>query len=54
MSTGERWRTFLDFARPFTLIAPALGFFSAALTAIGARPAEVWHWRLIVPPCSAR
>jgi 4-hydroxybenzoate polyprenyltransferase len=50
VSPGERWKTLSDFARPFTLIAPALGFFSAAVTAIGARPAEVWQWGLIVPP----
>jgi 4-hydroxybenzoate polyprenyltransferase len=50
VTTTERWRTFLDFARPFTLIAPALGFLSGALTAIGAHPREVWHSALLVPP----
>ena len=50
MSGRERWRAFVDFARPFTLIAPALGFFSAAVTAAGAYPREVWSWGLIVPP----
>lgn len=50
MSLRERWQTFVDFARPFTLIAPALGFFSGALTAVGAQPAESWSWGLMVPP----
>ena len=54
MSVRDRWQTFVEFARPFTLIAPALGFFSGALTAIGARPAEVWSWSLVVPPLWAR
>ena len=33
-------RAYLDLARPFTLVAPALGFLSGALTAIGAFPRE--------------
>ncbi|HUL71968.1 MAG TPA: UbiA family prenyltransferase [Vicinamibacterales bacterium] len=40
---------YVELARPFTLIAPALGFVSGALTAVGARPPEVWHWSLLVP-----
>jgi len=47
---SDRVRTIVDLARPFTLVAPALGFVSGAATAIGARPPEVWHWGLIVPP----
>jgi 4-hydroxybenzoate polyprenyltransferase len=43
-------KTYVELARPFTLIAPALGFFSGAVTAIGARPPEVWTWDLLVPP----
>jgi 4-hydroxybenzoate polyprenyltransferase len=43
-------RALVDFARPFTLIAPALGFASAAATAIGAHPRETWSWALAVPP----
>jgi 4-hydroxybenzoate polyprenyltransferase len=46
----ERCQTYVDFARPFTLIAPALGFVSGSVTAVGARPAEVWSWGLMVPP----
>lgn len=42
-------RTYVEIARPFTLIAPALGFVSGALTAIGAHPREVWHPGLLVP-----
>jgi 4-hydroxybenzoate polyprenyltransferase len=46
----DRIRAVVDFARPFTLIAPALGFVSAAATAIGAQPREPWSWWLVVPP----
>ncbi len=38
-----------EFARPFTLVAPALGFFSGAVTAIGAAPAEPWSWVVVEP-----
>jgi geranylgeranylglycerol-phosphate geranylgeranyltransferase len=43
-------RAYLDLARPFTLVAPALGFISGALTAIGAAPREPWSLSLLVPP----
>ncbi len=43
------WRTYSDLARPFTLVAPALGFFSGAVTAIGAAPQEAWSLELLVP-----
>jgi 4-hydroxybenzoate polyprenyltransferase len=43
-------RAYLDLARPFTLVAPALGFISGALTAIGAAPPEPWSPALLVPP----
>ncbi len=33
----------LEFSRPFTLVAPALGFLSGAATAYGAVPREAWH-----------
>ena len=42
-------KVYIELARPFTLIAPALGFLSGAVTAIGARPHEVWSWQLLVP-----
>jgi geranylgeranylglycerol-phosphate geranylgeranyltransferase len=40
----------LEFSRPFTLVAPALGFVSGAVTAYGAAPREPWHTDLIVFP----
>ena len=40
----------LEFSRPFTLVAPALGFVSGAVTAYGAAPREAWHTDLIVFP----
>ena len=40
----------LEFSRPFTLVAPALGFVSGAVTAYGAAPRELWHADLIVFP----
>ena len=38
----RRFTVYLELARPFTLVAPALGFFSGGLTAIGAAPREPW------------
>jgi 4-hydroxybenzoate polyprenyltransferase len=43
-------RAYLDLARPFTLVAPALGFLSGALTAIGAAPREPWSLSVLAPP----
>jgi 4-hydroxybenzoate polyprenyltransferase len=43
-------RLLLEFSRPFTLVAPALGFASGAVTAYGAAPREPWHPDLIVYP----
>src|SRR5204863_7617288 len=40
----------LEYSRPFTLVAPALGFLSGAATAYGAVPRETWHPHLIVYP----
>ena len=45
-----RARLLLEFSRPFTLVAPALGFASGAATAVGAAPREHWHPDLIVYP----
>jgi 4-hydroxybenzoate polyprenyltransferase len=50
VTLSARVRVLVDFARPFTLIAPALGFASAAATAIGANPRETWSWGLLLPP----
>ena len=50
-SSSLRWRRdeherrgllWLEFSRPFTLVAPALGFASGAVTAVGAAPREPW------------
>ena len=40
----------LEFSRPFTLVAPALGFASGAATAAGAAPREHWSAALILYP----
>jgi 4-hydroxybenzoate polyprenyltransferase len=47
---GGRLRLYLEFARPFTLFAPALGMASGGAAAIGAAPPEPWSWALIVYP----
>jgi 4-hydroxybenzoate polyprenyltransferase len=39
---------YVDLARPFTLVSPALGFISGAITAIGAAPREIWEVHPIV------
>jgi 4-hydroxybenzoate polyprenyltransferase len=41
----------LEFSRPFTLVAPALGFASGAATAAGAAPREPWSTDLLLYPC---
>ncbi len=43
-------KTYLQFARPFTLFAPALGMASGGATAIGAAPREAWSWWLVIYP----
>lgn len=43
-------RAFIQLARPFTLVAPALGFFSGGVTAMGAAPAEPWSLSLLLYP----
>jgi 4-hydroxybenzoate polyprenyltransferase len=45
-----RARVLLEFSRPFTLVAPALGFASGAATAAGAAPREPWTTDLLVYP----
>jgi 4-hydroxybenzoate polyprenyltransferase len=46
----DRWRTYVEFGRPFTLIAPALGVVSGAVTAAGAVPREPWSTVLLTYP----
>jgi 4-hydroxybenzoate polyprenyltransferase len=51
-SNAERrtLRAYIDLGRPFTLVAPALGFLSGALTAVGAAPREPWTAGLLTAP----
>ena len=51
MMPQSRASLLLEFARPFTLVAPALGFASGAATAIGAAPAEPWSPEVVLFPC---
>jgi chlorophyll/bacteriochlorophyll a synthase len=44
------FRAYLDLARPFTLVAPALGFVSGALTAVGAAPRAPFSAGVLVAP----
>ena len=46
----KRAALLLEFSRPFTLVAPALGFLSGAATAYGAAPRETWRWEIVVYP----
>jgi 4-hydroxybenzoate polyprenyltransferase len=41
---------YFELSRPFTLVAPALGVVSGAVTAAGAAPREPWSTSLIVYP----
>jgi 4-hydroxybenzoate polyprenyltransferase len=48
--TTSRVRLWFEFSRPFTLVAPALGFASGAVTAAGAAPREAWSPDLLLYP----
>jgi 4-hydroxybenzoate polyprenyltransferase len=48
--SGPRARDWIELSRPFTLVAPALGFASGAVTAAGAAPPEPLSWELFVYP----
>ena len=48
MSLTKRAALYWEFARPFTLVAPALGILSGGVTAYGAYPHEVFAWRHVV------
>jgi len=50
VSRTPRASLLLEFSRPFTLVAPALGFASGAATAIGAAPREAWSTDLLLYP----
>jgi 4-hydroxybenzoate polyprenyltransferase len=47
---GTRARDWIELSRPFTLVAPALGFASGAATAAGAAPPEPLSTALFVYP----
>jgi 4-hydroxybenzoate polyprenyltransferase len=42
-------RAYLELGRPFTLIAPGLGFLSGAVTAVGAYPRDPLSWPVLAP-----
>ena len=48
--SASRASVWLEFSRPFTLLAPALGFASGAVTAAGAAPQEPFTPALLVFP----
>ncbi len=47
---ASRGRVWLELSRPFTLVAPALGFASGAVTAAGATPREPFDLQLLAYP----
>jgi chlorophyll/bacteriochlorophyll a synthase len=47
---SSRAGLYLELARPFTLVAPALGVVSGAVTAAGAVPREHWSVALLIYP----
>jgi 4-hydroxybenzoate polyprenyltransferase len=49
-ASPSRAALWVEFSRPFTLVAPALGFASGAVTAAGAAPREPWSADLVVYP----
>ncbi len=44
---GSRAALWLELSRPFTLVAPALGVVSGAITAAGAQPRDAWTTDLL-------
>ena len=50
MSRPPRAGLLVEFSRPFTLVAPALGFASGAATAVGAAPRDSWSTDLLLYP----
>lgn len=45
---AEKLKIYSDFARPFTLLAPMLGFISGGVTAWGAHPVTPYHPSVII------
>jgi chlorophyll/bacteriochlorophyll a synthase len=50
VTSPSRAALWLELSRPFTLVAPALGFVSGSITAIGAVPREPWSLALVTWP----
>jgi 4-hydroxybenzoate polyprenyltransferase len=50
MTNSSSASVWFEFSRPFTLVAPALGFASGAVTAGGAVPREPWSTDLLLYP----
>jgi 4-hydroxybenzoate polyprenyltransferase len=50
IAAQSRPALWVEFSRPFTLVAPALGFASGAVTAAGAAPREPWGLELLTYP----
>jgi 4-hydroxybenzoate polyprenyltransferase len=50
MTGSSRAALWLEFSRPFTLVAPALGFASGSVTAAGAVPRAPWSLDLLLYP----
>ncbi|HEY7500261.1 MAG TPA: UbiA family prenyltransferase [Vicinamibacterales bacterium] len=48
--SASRASLWFEFSRPFTLVAPALGFVSGSVTAAGAAPRESWSSALVLYP----
>jgi geranylgeranylglycerol-phosphate geranylgeranyltransferase len=48
MTTASRAARWLELSRPFTLVAPALGVVSGAITAAGADPRDPWTADLVI------
>lgn len=48
LSLSKRAALYWEFARPFTLVAPALGILSGGVTAFGAHPHETFAWHHVV------
>ena len=48
--SAARARVWIELSRPFTLLAPALGFASGAVTAAGAFPREALTSSLLIYP----
>lgn len=46
---GGKLSTYIAFARPFTLLAPGVGFISWGLVALGSKPVSSVNWSTLLP-----